>query len=288
MEHTPRDVALRSTAKQRSTDEARGETARLLHAMTPLVEATRRALFRGDTPPFTSLTEASTWITKAATRQRAVDTARVGQAYARAVQACEAFGKLLGCDQPTTFIRPPVLSYRLSGEASAPGQPSRDYKSVPVSPTSPLGQLKRVVAAIADLTGFDEEAVVSYILVGHEPFLSPWTARITPRSVRLPSGVSFRRPSVEFRLHVQDIPWSQLRDVYGGIRHVLRRQHHAMALTVKEDALRRVLASQGGVPARRGAGAAWNTIARRAGYPNGQAARVAYNRVRGKERKAGG
>ena len=270
------------------TDEARGETARLLQAITPLVEATRRALFRGTAPPFTSLTDASTWIRNVARRQRPVETARVGQAYARAVRACGAFGKILGCDQPTAFIRRPVLSYRVSGEASVPGQPSRDYKSVPVSPTSPLGQLKRVVAAIADVTGFEEEAVVAYILVGREPFLSPFTARIEPRSVRLPSGVLFRRPSIEFRLHVHDIPWSQLRDLYGGIRRTVRLTHRAMALTVKEDALRKVLASQGGVPARRGAGEAWNTIARRAGYPNGQAARVAYNRIRSKADKAKG
>lgn len=288
MENNRRDVELPSAPKQGSTDEARGETARLLQAITPLVEATRRSIFRGDDPPFNSLTDASVWIKKEARRQRAVDTARVGKAYSRAVQACLALGKILGCDQPTAFIRQPVLSYRSSGEASAPGKPSRDYKYVPVSPKSKLGQLKRVVAEIADLTGFGEDAVVSYILVGLEPFLSPWTARIEPRSLRLPSGLPLRRPSIEFRLHVQDIPWSQLRQVYGVIRKALRLKHRAMALTVKEDELRKVLAFQGGVPSRRGAGEAWNTIARLAGYPNGQAARVAYNRIRGKEQKARG
>src|SRR5439155_16363299 len=152
------------------------------------------------------------------------------------------------------------------------------------SPKSSLGQLKRVALGIADVTDLSEDAVVSYVLLGREPFLSPWRVRIQMRSCRLPDGANLSRPSIGFELHVQDVRWSELRRMYRDFCRIARRQHRAMKLTAREDVLRRVLASSGGVPSRSGAREAWNVVANRAGYPNGQAARVAYNRILRKER----
>ena len=57
----------------------------------------------------------------------------------------------------------------------------------------------------------------------------------------------------------------------------MRRMHLPLTLTAREARLLHAIESHGGKPARLGAHASWESLAKKSGYPNGQAARVAYS-----------
>jgi hypothetical protein len=66
------------------------------------------------------------------------------------------------------------------------------------------------------------------------------------------------------------------------------REHSCGLLA--EGRLMKAVNAFGGEPPRIGAGVVWESISQRSGYPNGQAARVAYGRIkkeRDKQRASG-
>jgi hypothetical protein len=261
------------------TGETRGETAELLILIEPDIHAARRRLFGTDRAPFKSWGRTRAWIAAESGRQTTIGMARAWRVYQRAIRACATLAKLTGRECVIESSEAPVLLYQHARQQPRTGR-FRD-KSVRFAPGSKLAQLKQVVAAIAEASGFDERQVLAHLLVGQRPFLSPWRATIRVRT--LPSGPA--RPSIEFELNVQDVPWKELREVYRNLRRVVQRLHVPLSLTAREARLMSAVQTFGGKPPRSGAGAAWQSISRRAEYPNGQAARVAYGRIQKKRNK---
>jgi hypothetical protein len=151
-----------------------------------------------------------------------------------------------------------------------------------------LTKLKHFSASASEGSGFSEGDLVAYLLVGdaYEPELSPYTLTLRYAAVRLPSGVTLRRPRLQFELTVRDVTWSELRRNYREARSIFNALYPPFYLTQKEDRLRKAVNSFGGRPGRASAGAAWAKIAERAGYPTAQAARVAYARIVAKQQAA--
>jgi hypothetical protein len=139
-----------------------------------------------------------------------------------------------------------------------------------------------MAAAVSHVTGFREEEIVGYVLVGNEcrPFLSPCTFVGGSRTVRLQTGVELTRPFYSIELRVSDLSSRDWDFVLKTGAMTLRKRESPVSLTERESKLKATL--NGGAPARHGARRAWGIIARSCGYPNAQAARVAYGRLRHK------
>jgi hypothetical protein len=259
------------------TDETRGETAELLRLIDPAIETARRKLFGTPRAPFASWARARNWLNAASSRGTTVGIARGRRVYERARRACAALATLTGRNRN---LEPPVLSYR--PVPLPPDGPGRRLKVVWFAPGSKLAHIKRVVAAVAEGSGLWEEEVLAYLLTGNEPFLSPYSARIWYR--KLPNGPA--RPAIEFQLNVQDVPWKEFRELYGIYRVAMRGRRLPLRLSSREARLKSTLQALGGTPQRSGAAAAWESISQRTGYPNGQAARVAYGRIQKKQARS--
>lgn len=252
------------------TDETRGETAALLHQMEPDVQAARQKLFKNAQVPFPSWTAARAWIKRESAHQSAADTGRAWKVYERACSACAALTELTGRQYR---VEPPKLACRRFEDPPPVGQVDVDY--IRVTPSSALGQLKQIVGSLAEGSGFGEEDILAHVLVGYRPFLPSYELWIRHRT--LPGGST--RPIVELTLNVQDVPWKELRELYRAIRKILSRQHPSLKLTERESKLVAAVHIFGGKPKRSGAWEAWEQLAKKTGYPNGQAARVAYGRI---------
>jgi hypothetical protein len=272
----------RRTASGNALNAARGQTAILLSEIDSEVRALRQLLFGLEDPPFSNLQRAATWIRKEDARQPLADKIRAEKTYARAKASCASLGNLVG-HSISLDSHAPMLGF-LTGATGRRSQREKGLARVWIAPRSPLARLKQFAVAVANGTGFDESAVVSYVLVGprQAPFLSPYTALIDRVAAQLPGGTRLQRSVIRFELKVADVPWTELRRIYRELFRILRVAQPTRLLTDREQKLRNAIEAQGGIPRKQEARRAWDSIAKHAEYPNAQAARVAYGRIRRK------
>ena len=260
-----------------ATNEARGETAELLCLIDPEIRALRRKLFGADPAPFNSWGRARGWIDEESARQPATSVARAWRIYQRALRACATVTRLTGREYE---IQPPTLAY--SHTRPEPRRGRIRKKHVRIAAGSKLARLKQVITVLAEGSGFGETELLAYVLMGEQPFLSPWQVNI--RRAELPGGPT--RPRIGIELKVQNVRWKELQRFHNDLLRAIRPAHRPMMLTVREAKLMDTIRARGGKPPRSGSGPAWEVMADDAEYPNGQAARVAYGRIQKKEQRA--
>ncbi len=254
-----------------------GETAKLIEVIDPEVKWIRVDLFGSDEPPCRSLTDVAPWLRRQAARQSKHQIRQAIEAHRRAQEACDALGWLCAAEELRMIVPSPTLVFREPGNISA--------KEIPVTAGSVLGRLRRAVQALYEATGLDPEGLVAYVLAGDTQRLwfRPWSMEWDRFPEPLASGRVLNRQRLRVEFHITQLGKSEIRAFLREVREWTHEYApNPVSLTRREMGLWLAVRQAGGVPRPESSRREWNLLAARAGYPNGQAARVAFGRLRAK------
>lgn len=227
-------------------------SAFLADKIAPWVETVRTEIFGSPQPPFPTIKEAASYLKGVAQEkdpQAEIDLEIYHQGmvdFEMSMAVCKvnssSFSYGAGYGQFLEYIREDgqigVVKYRypIPQNWTVP-QMRQSAHDFPVLPW-----LGNEVRLMAKATGFDEHAVVAYILCGIEPLLQRW--RLTGRQgfQRSPSGETLRPVSLNLEIKTKDITFEELRGIYQSIRKgmkakrtdPLNKRHLWLYQTVKE------------------------------------------------------
>lgn len=169
--------ALPQTPGSRITSTVRAQ------ALEPWVRELRRDLFGKERPPFRSVKTMERWLTDGGAQAPASGPTTPGPP--------SGFRTLRYRDivEPgkRTALKGPGGARMWTHSRTRPRQRSGWNAAVLVTPGTKLAQLADAVAGLDDATGFDEAALVRFVLVGTPPALAPshWIAHARPTDRRL-------------------------------------------------------------------------------------------------------
>jgi hypothetical protein len=228
--------------------------------ITPEVEHLRQELFENTHAPFSSKKEAALWIEQQGQQQdytlsfKEGVTTWVDQTDPQRRQQLEAIRQEIeGLYRQWTA---------LTGETVRPFSPNRRFlpyvrpsekgrlwpEEFPVCAGSPLAKLYEVSHKIAQATGFAQQSVVTYILTGTKPLLSPLTVHIHRMG-----NVTFNTTRVQavVECNTPDVTDEQLRAIRREIRHAWEAENTKL-LSEDDRQLLSIVERFGDVPQRRG------------------------------------
>ena len=257
-----------------STPESEVQTAALRRMLAPWVHDVRRELFGRPGRPFTSAHAAVRWIEASAARRTIARRKRMKARYDRLMARVRP--ELAGLERLTGNewrLQEVVLtlSYQRPRQASV--------THIGVARGSRLMALKQAASGMAGASGFAEDAVVSWILVGHAPVLGP--ARLLTRIHRrtLPDGTAMIRREASVELNVRDLSYQKFRGIYRAIRATWEVTR-VKGWTRRDVKLKEAVDRRGGLPQRHPwSKGFWQPVADGLGFPTYMAALMAYRRL---------
>ncbi len=250
----------------------------------PDVEPLRQELFGQRHAPFSSLAEAADWIEQMArVSQFAPAHRQEVEAWVHEIlQRINAYSRLgQGEEMAVAFS-----SSRKTLEYGTPGE--KWARIVALAHGSPLIPLERACHQMTQATGFQQRALLAYILLDIAPLL-PWPRVESSQWLgSLPKAGPSSRREVTVTFFHPDMTAAQWRDVRFQVRQAFSSTKHK-ALSEQDQQFLRIIEDMGGLPPKgKGRTAFWEAVApecnRRLGkpYPNGQGPRRRYARLQGK------
>jgi hypothetical protein len=135
------------------------------------------------------------------------------------------------------------------------GSPHPPFKTSEQALTALPGTHKREIVEQAakeldEATRLSQSAVVAYLLVGIQPFVSSAEIRVQDFTGLLPAGGTFKRTQATIQVNWGELPAEQVKDIRREVRKVLNIQK-VKRLTEEDQRLLELVKRLGGEPADR-------------------------------------
>jgi hypothetical protein len=166
---------------------------------------------------------------------------------------------------------------------------------------SPLNWLEKEIRLMYEATGFYQQVLVQFILMGTSPILArydirgqsyhrPIPSRPRQRQRRWLGDELLRISYVDVRIYAQDLTFVELREIYNKYREMLQLKKHKLRegrnLSISHWELYQLIKGQGGPPKGRGkvafwesAKSEWNKLHRQHKYQTWKGVKIAYDRL---------
>ena len=209
-----RKIAQRSGHQQRSsrglpaTGKGRTLAAKLRRVVEEQSCGVRQALFGSEEPPFRTVTQAAAWIaSEAGQSPPAIDDPAIGKLHDELWKKVETINRMLhgrGYYSLPCWVE--FLPYQ---------KPNSEWvHTIPVVGGTHLGTLQEECKRMQTITGFQEDAIVMYVLKGGRLEYPAVAISAGPRSSRLPNGNRIVREECKITIKVPDLTFKQLRNLY--------------------------------------------------------------------------
>ena len=273
----PTESATTLRSVRASTPESQVQTAMLRQLLRPWVHDVRRAVFGRTGRPFPSVRSAVRWLEASAARPTVATRTRLKPRYDRLLAQVRPVVAALECLTGTEWrLQETVvmLSYYRPRQTAV--------SHIGVARGSPLVAVKQAAGGIARVSGLTEAAVVSWILTGRAPVLTPARMSTRMHSHALPDGTAIVRRDATIEVNVRDLSYREFRGLYRALRATLEVTR-VKGLTRRDVALKGAVDRRGGLPhPHPWSMGFWRSVADDVGFPTAMAALMAYRRLQGK------